>query len=415
MDRSPRLASTASPSRGKWIRALALAATVAVLGGGLGVPAASSAADSADVSGTSMSVPLAPNAPATYVVKRGDTLWDIAGVFLSKPWYWPEIWYVNPDIENPHLIYPGDVLHLVYIDGQPRITVASAGATRLSPQVRTQPLSEAIRAIPYDLLMDFVGRPQMLDSKQVKEAPYVIGVRDRHIVGSTENEIYAQDLGRPEAGSRYTVVHVGEELRDPDDGDKLGYIGHYAATTEVIQNSGAVKPGARSIREIKREDELTHLRVLETGREILQGDKLFPQQVEIGADFVPSAPKSEDVIGQVIAVVDGVHVAGRYQVLAINRGKRDGLEPGNVLGVFYRGELVRDRYSRRQDWSAFTATYDRIRMPDERSATIMLFRVYDRMSYALVMESAQVISRGDFIAHPEFGHRDVGIRTYGMN
>jgi hypothetical protein len=413
MDRSLRLTWTASFGRGHWIRALALDVAVAALGSAANIATPATASASTDVSGTSMSVPLAPNAPDTYVVRKGDTLWDIAAVFLRDPWYWPEIWYVNPSIENPHLIYPGDLLKLVYVDGRPRITVASAGATRLSPEVRTSPLTGAVRAIPYDLLMDFVGRPLLLDTDQVRKAPYVVGIRDRHIVGSTENEIYAKKLGEPAAGSRYTVVHVGDELRDPDDGDRLGYIGHYAATGEVIQTSGAVVPGARSIFDMKRKDPLTHLRVLQTGREILQGDKLFPAEADYGEDFVLSAPSNESVLGQVIAVVDGVHVAGKYQVLAINRGSRDGLVPGNVLGVFYRGELVRDRYSRSQNWQAYTANYDRVRLPDERSASIMLFKVHDRMSYGFVVESAQVITRGDFVAHPAFGHRDSGIRSYG--
>jgi len=389
-----------------WIRAGAVA--LAVAGFGLALGTATPAAAEAEVSGRSMSVPLAAEAPDTYVVKKGDTLWDIAGVFLKDPWYWPEIWYVNPAIENPHLIYPGDVLNLTYVDGKPRVTLERAGAMRLSPQVRSQPLTGAIRAIPYDVLMDFVGRPQLLDAKQVKKAPYVVGMRDRHIIGSTQNEIYAQDLGKPEPGSRYTVVNVGEELRDPDDGDKLGYIGHYAATAEVIQTTGAVVPGSDSIFKMKREDELTHLRVLDTGREVLQGDKLFPAEVDIGEDFVLSAPANNELVGQVIAVVDGVYVAGKYQVLAINRGKKHGLAPGNALAVFYRGEVVRDRYSHDNDWMRYTATYDKVRMPDERSATILLFRVYDRMSYGLVVESTQAIRRGDFVAHPSFGHREAG-------
>jgi hypothetical protein len=389
-----------------WIRAGVLALAVAGFGLAMGTPTPAAAA--AEVSGRSMSVPLAADAPDTYVVKKGDTLWDIAGVFLKDPWYWPEIWYVNPAIENPHLIYPGDVLNLTYVDGKPRVTVERAGAVRLSPQVRSEPLSGAIRAIPYDLLMDFVGRPQLLDAKQVQKAPYVVGMRDRHIIGSTENELYARDLGKPEPGSRYTVVNVGEELRDPDDGDRLGYIGHYAATAEVIQTTGAVVPGSDSIFKMKREDELTHLRVLDTGREVLQGDKLFPAQVDIGEDFVLSAPSNNELVGQVIAVVDGVYVAGKYQVLAINRGKKHGLAPGNALAVFYRGEVVRDRYSHDDDWMRYTATYDKVRMPDERSATILLFRVYDRMSYGLVVESTQAIRRGDFIAHPSFGHREAG-------
>jgi hypothetical protein len=409
MDRNLRLAPFSSGGRRPWIRAAGLALSVAALGLVMGSTVPTLA--QAQVSGSSMSVPLAPDAPERYVVRKGDTLWDIAGVFLRDPWYWPEIWYVNPEIANPHLIYPGDVLNLVYVDGKPRITLEQAGPMRLSPQVRSQPLKDAIRAIPYDLLMDFVGRPSLLSKEQIKEAPYVVGMRDRHIVGSTANEIYGRGLGEPAAGARFNVISVGDELRDPDDGDLLGYMGQLAGLGEVIQSTGAVVPGSDSIFKMKREEELTHLRVLQTNREILQGDKLFPATVDIGADFVLSAPANEEVLGQVIAIVDGVHVAGRYQVLALNRGKRHGLAPGNALGVFYRGEQVRDRYDR-QNWMAYTANYDRVRLPDERSATVLVFQVYDRMSYALVVESSQVIQRGDFVAHPRFGHREAGSQDF---
>jgi hypothetical protein len=292
------------------------------------------------------------------------------------------------------------------VDGKPRITVGSAGATRLSPQVRTSPLDQAIRAIPYDLLMDFVGRPTLIERDQVRRVPYVVGMRDRHIVGSTANEVYAAGLGEPQAGARYTIVNIGDELVDPDDGDLLGYIGHWSGTGEVVQSTGAVVPGSSSIFKMKREQPLTHLRVLETGREIMQGDKVFPAKVDFGSDFVPSLPGRQDILGQVIAIVDGVYVAGRYQVIAINRGREHGLAPGNALGVFYRGEEVRDRFDRGNAWMNYTANYNRVRLPDERSATLMLFQVYDRMSYGLVMESSQVIRRGDFVASPIYGHRD---------
>jgi len=409
MDRNLRLAKTRSAGWGPWIRALSLGLTVAATGLALGTAAPTSAV--AQVSGTSMSVPLAPDAPSQYVVKKGDTLWDISAVFLRDPWYWPEIWYVNPQVANPHLIYPGDVLNLVYVDGKPRITIGTAGATRLSPEVRSEPLSGAIRTIPYDLLMDFVGRPGLLTKDQVKKAPYVVGMRDGHMVGSDHNEVYGRGLDKPAAGARYSIMHVGDELRDPDDGDKLGYVGHYAGTGEVIQNTGAVVPGEDSIFKMKRDEDLAHLRVVESGREILQGDKLFPAQVDIGDDFQITVPKNEGVLGQVIAVVDGVSVAGKYQVVAINRGKNHGLEPGNALGVFYRGEQIRDRYHR-LDWAAFTANYSKVRLPDERSATVLVFSVHDRMSYALVMESSQVINRGDFVAHPLYGHKDAGMRDF---
>ena len=393
----------------RWMRALLLAAAVAGLGAGTAVPEVALAQASAD---RSMSVPIAANAPERYVVQKGDTLWDISGMYLKDPWYWPEIWHVNPSIQNPHLIYPGDVLFFSYVDGKPRVTLEPSSAMRLSPEVRSSPLNGAIRAIPYDLLMDFVGRPSLLSKEDVKNEPYVIGMRDRHIVGSTTNEVYARGLGDPAAGTRYNIVAVGEKLYDPDDGDLLGYIGHYAGTTSVIQSTGAVVPGSDSIRRMRREEPLTHLRVVEIGREIMQGDKVFPAEANVGADFVPSPPANEAILGQIIAVVDGVHAAGKYQVVAINRSKQHGLAPGNALGVFYRGELIRDRFDR-QNWSAFTANYDKVRLPDERSATIMLFTVEDRMSYGLVVLSSQVINRGDFIAHPQFGHKEGGSTDFG--
>jgi hypothetical protein len=405
MDRNLRLSPQNSSLWRRWIRAVALGVVVA--GTGLTLGAVTTAPAVAQVSGSSMSVPLAPNAPDRYVVKKGDTLWDIAGVFLREPWYWPEIWYVNPEIKNPHLIYPGDVLTLVYVDGKPRVTLESAGAVRLSPQVRSQPLKDAIRAIPYDLVMDFTRRPSLLDSKTVKDAPYVVGMRDRHILGSTANEIYGKGMGKPAVGARYNVVNVGRELRDPDDGDLLGYMGNWAGLGEVIQTSGAVEPGKTNVLKAERGEELAHLRVVESGREIKQGDKLLPAMVDVGDDFRLSVPKDQALIGQIIAVVDGISVAGKYQVVAINRGRKHGLEPGNALGVFFRGEEVRDYYGR-QDWQAYTANYQRIRLPDERSATVMVFQVYDRMSYALVMRATQAIRIGDFVANPLYGHRDDG-------
>lgn len=405
MDRNLRLVPTVSAAWRHWIRAMALG--LAVAGTGLTLGTAGPAPAFADVSGTSMSVPLVEDAPERYVVKKGDTLWDIAAVYLRDPFYWPEIWYVNPEIANPHLIYPGDVLYLSYVDGKPRVTLEQAGTVRLSPEVRSQPLKDAIRAIPYDLLMDFVGRPTLLDSDQVRSAPYVVGMRNQHMLGSTANEIYGSGLGKPAAGSRYNVVNVGEELRDPDDGALLGFMGHWAGVGEVIQTSGAVVPGARSVSRMTREEELTHLRVLQTGREIMQGDKLFPALVEVGDDFRLALPENEGILGQVIAVVDGVSVAGKYQVLAINRGQRDGLRPGDALGVFYRGEEIRNRFAR-QNWSAYTANYERVRLPDERSATVLVFQVHERMSYVLVMQSTQVIRIGDFVAHPRYGHSDRG-------
>ena len=307
------------------MRALLLAIAVTGIAAGTAVPPAALAQAEA---GRSMSVPISPTAPERYVVKKGDTLWDISGMYLNDPWYWPEIWYVNPSIANPHLIFPGDVLYFSYVDGKPRVSLEPASAMRLSPEVRSSDLDGAIRAIPYDLLMDFVSRPSLLDRDQVRNAPYIVGMRNRHIVGSTSNEVYSRGLDNPAAGMRFNIINVGEEMRDPDDGDLLGYIGHFAGLGEVIQSSGAVVPGKDSIFDMRREEPLTHMHVLETGREIMQGDKIFPAQADIGADFVLSTPSNDAILGQIVAIVDGIYVAGKYQVVTINRGKRHGLVPG---------------------------------------------------------------------------------------
>lgn len=355
--------------------------------------------------GRSVSVPLAANAPERYVVKKGDTLWDIAGVFLREPWYWPELWYANPSIKNPHLIYPGDVLFLTWVNGRPRLSVEQPSSQRLSPQVRSEPLADAVRAIPYDLLMNFVGRPLLLDKNDLKTRPHVVGIRDRHLIGSDMNEIYAQGIKDVVPGTRYTIVHRGDELRDPDDGALLGYMGHYAGTAETIDTTYYQK-GQRPV---------THLAVVDAGREILQGDKLFPVQSDAGGDFVLKSPRDTQLNGQVIAVTNGVYVAGKYQVIAINRGKRHGLVPGDAISIFERGEkvydreeLVRDRHEPMVfDRNSYSVNYDRIRLPEERSGTVLLFRVYDRMSYGLVVESTHVMRVGDFIRHPSYGHRDI--------
>jgi hypothetical protein len=290
------------------------------------------------------------------------------------------------------------------VDGKPRVTLDQAGTVRLSPQVRSEPLAQAIRTVPYDVLMRFTRRPSLVDEDTVRNAPYIVGFRNRHLIGSTANETYARGLGKVAPGTRFIVIHVGPELRDPDDGDLLGYAALYAGTVEVITTTGDNSWG---------NEELTHLSVLNTGREIMQGDKLVPEPTAFGDDFVVSTPTNTKLDGQVIAIAGGdLTVGGKYSTLAINRGKRDGLVPGSVLAVFARGQQVADRFSRGQNWMAYTATYDTVQLPKERSGTLMLFQVHDRMSYGIVVQSAQEMWVGDFIKHPDFGHSDTGLADF---
>ena len=357
------------------------------------LPVSSTAQDSQRTIATGSNIPLTADAPDQYVVNTGDTLWDISKVFLRDPWYWPEIWYVNPQVQNPHLIYPGDVLKLVYIDGQPRVTVGERGSVateggggkKLSPQVRREQLSQAITAIPYDVIASFMGRPTLLDNSQVKSAPYVVAMRDGHIIGAAGNEIYAKGIRSAAADSRYSVIHVDEKLYDPEDGDLLGYSGSYVGSGPVATTGDPAK-----------------VVLTDSMREALQGDKLFPEAVDVNVDFVPHAPAS-DVKARVIAVRNQT-VMGQYQVIALNRGQRAGLEPGHVLAISQLGNVVRDTYSK-GGMNATTTTTSRgrgksVQLPDERIGLAMVFKAFDRMSYALVMETSHEIRQGDLARNP---------------
>src|SRR5882724_11796970 len=179
---------------------------------------------------------LNPNAPESYVVKRGDTLWGIAKVFLRDPWFWPEIWQVNPQVHNPHLIYPGDTLRLVYIDGKPTLVLQRGDLARVAPRVRSQPLEGAITTIPYQTVAAFMSKPTVLTPEQIKGAPYVVAARDLHVVMADGNTLYARGFSSPaEVGTHYNVVRVGEPLRDPDDGSVLGYDGIFTGAGHVTR------------------------------------------------------------------------------------------------------------------------------------------------------------------------------------
>jgi len=322
-------------------------------------------------------IPMAPDAPSRYVVQKGDTLWDISAKFLTDPWYWPEIWHINPQVVNPHLIYPGDELALTWVDGRPQVTVASSGAVRLSPHVRESPLSEAIHAIPYERIAAFMQRPSVLSQDQIEGAPYVVRARDERLISSVGNDIYVRRLDGAAMGNRYSVYHVGEELRDPDDGDVLGYQGLFAGEAAVSHTG----------------DPAT-LRVMDSARETLEGDVLLPIEIEQKNDFIPRLPESK-VDGTIISVTDERTMVADYDVVVINRGSRDGLKPGHVLEVWEHGEEVLDQTA--------NPVSRRVQLPDERNGVAMIFKAYDRMSYGLMWRSDREVHVGDAARSPGTG------------
>lgn len=406
MERVQRMKTATSPTRPSALRStfkpLALLTAVATVTFGIGSAPLIAGAQEAEqrTIATGTGIPLSADAPDRYTVKQGDTLWDIAKVFLRDPWYWPEIWYVNPQVKNPHLIYPGDVLALVSIEGRPQVTVAErgpegaaaeaeaapdtaprGGATkRLSPRVRSTPITAAVTAIPYEAVVKFAGRPGILTKEQVKSGPYIVAVRDSHMIAGEDHEVYARGIADAANGSRYNIVHVDEPLVDPETDRVLAYRGIF------VGDSTVTGPG-----------KVAKLVAGVTQREVSLGDKLFAENVDMPMDFIPH-PVPEDIRGSVMAV-DGIYNAGQYNVVAINRGRRHGIEPGHVMAISQKGVVVRDRYSEGGKSGNLTAA-KRVKLPDERVGLLMVFSVHDRLSYGLIMEATHPVTVGDVVSAP---------------
>jgi LysM repeat protein len=354
-------------------------------------PAAASAdtgnaSASSDTGGTPNPV-ANPTAPMHYTVKKGDTLWGIASMYLKDPWLWPEVWIINPQVPNPHLIYPGDKLALAYgAGGRMEVRLEEAGLTRLDPRLRSDPLQNAIPTIPYSAIAAFLSRPTLMSSDEVRHAPYVLAFRDMHQVAGNDIEIYIKNLQAAE-NSRFAVMHIATELRDPDDGKVLGYEGIYTGTALV-----------------KRSGEPAKAVLIDPARETLAGDRLMSSDNDVPVNFTPSVPSSQ-VHGHIIDVVGGTDLVGQFYVVAINRGKRHGIEPGTVLAVDQAGEVVRDLYaggrSITNSMNGFNTTFvPRVKLPDERAGTMLVFKVYDRMSYGLIVGASNTIHIGAPVHNP---------------
>ncbi len=316
-------------------------------------------------------VPLAEGHPNEYVVQVGDTLWDIAATFLKDPWFWPEIWYVNPDIENPHLIYPGDVLGLIYIDGQARISNVRASTYRMSPQARVTPLSQAVTSIPFGEVAAFLSSGVVLEKNQADALPYLLQTRGDHLMASAGNEIYVRGITNDEPSARYNIVHVGDALIDPDDNRLIGYHG-------IMIGEGS----------LRRTGDPATVALTSTSQEAVMGDRLLPASVDVPLNFFPRSP-STNIDGRIVSVVGGVTQIGQYQVVVMNRGSNNGLSVGDVLSVFQSGTEVKDRFGG-----------GNVRLPDEQAGTVMVFKTYDRISYGLVMEATDAIHIHDFVRNP---------------
>lgn len=321
--------------------------------------------------------------PDEYTVKKGDTLWDISSTFLNSPWKWPEIWHANPQIENPHLIYPGDLIKLIYIDGEARLTsertlrlVPGAGGVnaneKLSPQVRVVQRDDAITAIPLDRIDSFLSRSRVVENEKVlTTAPYILAGPQKRLVSGAGDEAYAR--GNFKDLTNFGVYRKGEVFFDPKTREVLGL--------------HALGVGSVSIKALK--GDIATLNVVRASEEIRIGDRLLPSEDRsTSSTFYPSSPDTE-ITGSIIAVEGGVQQVGKYNVVMINRGDREGIKVGNVLAIYKQGEVVVDR-----------VTGGKVSLPDERAGLLMVFRTFRKMSFALVLEADRPLTIGDSLQNP---------------
>ncbi|MDX9874019.1 MAG: LysM peptidoglycan-binding domain-containing protein [Spongiibacteraceae bacterium] len=309
--------------------------------------------------------------PQTYVVERGDTLWDISSMFLNDPWLWPQLWHHNPQIENPHLIYPGDRLNLVWIDGQPRLVLARGGDVKWTPAMRSTPIDQAIPAIPLEAVNAFLTRGRVVAEAELSAAPYILAGKEGHIITGAGDEVYAR--GDLSSHTVWGVVRRGQAFVDPDTNELLGVEARDIGSAKRLSNEGDVATLAlnRSTEEVRR------------------GDRLLPEEERrINASFFPSAPATT-VDGYLLSVEGGVSQIGRYNVVVINKGAREGLTEGNLLAIYRAGELVRD-----------PVTNEMVKTPDFRAGLLMVFRVFERVSYGLVLRAERPLAVNDRVRNP---------------
>lgn len=330
------------------------------------------------------------DAPRTYTVVRGDTLWDISDRFLKEPWLWPTIWEYNPQIQNPHLIYPGDEVALEYINGVPtlvisrdgkRITgangvangVVNAGGnrTRLSPRIREESLDDAIPMIPADAIQSFLVNPKVVDMATLNSTPYVVGNYDGRLTSAVGHQIYVRgNISREQP--KYGIYRKSKALKDPDSNKILGYEITHVAEAKLLHLGDP-----------------STLVITNNKMETIAGDLLLPVTGEsVAHAYIPRMPVINGE-ARIISLVDAISQSGRNQVVVVNLGASSGMQTGDVLAVETRGGSFIDPRGR--------GGFERIKMPSTRTGVVMVFKVYDDVSYALVMESNLPVKMNDVI------------------
>jgi hypothetical protein len=368
-------------------------------------PAQRSTAQLVAASGIPLSE-LAPNAPDSYRVKSGDTLWRISGMFLKSPWRWPELWGMNMEqVRNPHLIFPGQMLYLEKIDGMARLRMGEPPSgmptetIRLSPRNRIVPLGDpSIPTLPAHVIEPFLNEAIVVGEGELDRAPRIVAAPDTRVMitrgdrayvrGRTGSPLIETDPRRVDA---YRVFRNAVPLRDPLTKVILGYEAKYLGNAELVRSETVqpvLMPNGQTVPTVIP----ASIDVTLAREEMRVGDRLLPEPPRVFSSYVPRAPEAP-VEGSIVSVYgDAVAMVGQNQVVAISRGTADGVENGHVLAILKAGPRIDDR----------TQPGERalIKVPDERSGLLMVFRTFDRVSYALVLEITDTVAVGDRVVNP---------------
>jgi LysM repeat protein len=342
---------------------------------------------------------LAPNAPDRYTVKRGDTLWAISSLFLKSPWNWPQLWGMNlNEIRNPHLIYPGQQLFLDKSSGRALLRVGNAGGAptdtiKVSPRTRFSSLDDnALPAIDPRFIEPYLVRPIIEDDERLLNAPRIVsGIEDKTIF-ATGDRVYVRSSNGGLSTAKgqpldWRIFRNPTPLRDPDSGAILGYEAEFVAVGSLIRGESTSTNGTGTTAVIVPGT----LDIVGAVEESRVGDRLVPQEERVSTSFVPRAPRS-GITGRIVSLYgNAVRMAGQNQVVAINRGKNDGLEVGHVFAIITDGINVVDRTG---------AQPQTIKLPDERNGLMLVFRTFDKMSYALVLNITDGVKVGDRFQSP---------------
>lgn len=345
-----------------------------------------------------------PSHPDQYTVVKGDTLWEISGKFLKHPWQWPELWGRNSQIKNPNLIYPGDTIYFSIVDGKPQLSLSRSELPpaqtnpnspcvlkeedykhgrkdfavsedgKLLPCIRETNLKQAIRLIPVETIASYLSSPKVVAEDELANAPYVVAFAGEHIIAGTGDHVYVRAINDSKKPA-YTIYRPGKTYIDAESGEILGYEAQYIADSSLQQ------PG----------DPAT-LAVTKAAGEIRTGDRVMPNvEEDIALNYFPRPPE-QSVKGSIISVLGGVSQIGRYSVVVIDKGTADGLLVGHELDIYKSGKVVRDDYS--------PVKSDTVTLPDEVAGTLMVFRPFERVSYALVMKATQALHVLDKVKTP---------------